>query len=104
MSSLALAFSLLPVYAEDYRQEREEARRELAPYFRKEVAIQSALVESTGPEWIEKLGARYRLVGCPEQPIRQADATKELIFRTAGPGPWVGAVDGINIEIKNSYS
>jgi hypothetical protein len=101
LSSLALAFSLLPVYAEDYRQEREEARRELAPYFRKEVAIQSALVESTGPEWIEKLGARYRLVGCPEQPIRQADATKELIFRTAGPGPWVGAVDGINIEIKN---
>ena len=101
LSFIALAFSLSPVFAQDYRQEREEARRELAPYFQKEVAIQSALVESTGPEWIEKLGPKYKLVGCPEQPIRQADATKELTFRTAGPGPWAGAVDGINIEIKD---
>lgn len=97
----ALAFSLTPVLAEDYRQQREEARRELAPYFRKEVAIQSALVETTGPEWIEKLGAKYKLVGCPDKPIRQPDAIKGLQFRTAGPGPWAGAVDGINIEIKN---
>jgi hypothetical protein len=88
------------VLAEDYRQERAEARRELAPYFRKEVAIKSALVESTGPEWAEKLGPQYKLVGCPEQPVRPADPTKELIFRTAGPGPWVGGIDGINIAIK----
>ena len=88
------------VLAEDYRQEREQARRELAPYFRKEVKIQSALVESTGPEWAEKLGTKYKLVGCPEQPIRPADPTKELTFRTGSPGPWVGGVDGINVAIK----
>jgi hypothetical protein len=100
---LALAALQTPsslVVAEDYRQEREQARRELAPYFQKEVAIQSALVESTGPEWAERLGPQYKLVGCPEEPVRSADPTKTLIFRTAGPGPWVGGVDGINIAIK----
>jgi hypothetical protein len=64
------------------------------------VAIQSALVESTGPEWAEKLfGPKYKLVGCPGQPLNPADLAKELAFRTAGPGPWVGGVDGINIAI-----
>ncbi len=94
--------AVLPVVAEDYQQEREQARREVAPYFRKEVAIQSALVESTGPEWVEKLFPKYKLVGCPEQPLKPADPTKQLTFQTAGPGPWVGGVDGINIAIKTA--
>jgi hypothetical protein len=86
--------------AQDYRQEREQARREVAPYFGKQVAMQSALVESTGPEiWEKMFGPKYKLVGCPEQPLNPADPTKELSFRTSGPGNWVGGVDGINIAI-----
>ncbi len=86
--------------AEDYRQEREQARRELAPYFRKQVAIQSGFVESIGPEWAGKFwGPKYKLIGCPEQPLKPADPTKELTFRTAGPGAWAGDVDAINISI-----
>ena len=86
--------------AQDIRQEREQARRELAPYFRKQVSIQSALAESFGPEYAEKYwGPKYKLIGCPEQPLNPADPTKQLTFRTAGPGAWVGDVDGINVAV-----
>ena len=100
---LALVAIYSPVslaLADDYRQERAKARRELAPYFEKEVAIESAFVESSGPEWAEKLGPSYKLIGCPVLPLTAASATKDLTFRTAGPGPWAGAVDGINISIE----
>jgi hypothetical protein len=90
------------VFAEDYRQERGQARRELTPYFDKQVTIQSTLVGVSGPEWVEQFGPKYKLVGCPDQPVIPADPTKDLSFRTAGPGPWVGAVDGINISIGAS--
>jgi hypothetical protein len=96
---VSLQLHIPQVLAEDYSQDREQARREVAPYFRKQLSIQSALVESTGPEWAEKLGPKYKLIGCPEQPINPAAPTKDVTFRTAGPGPWVGGVDGINIEI-----
>jgi hypothetical protein len=87
--------------AQDYQRERESARRELAPYFNKQVDVESTLVESTGPEWAEKLGPKYKLVGCPDQPIKTADPVKALSFTTAGPGPWAGAVDGINVAIRS---
>ena len=96
---VALQSPFSQVLAEDYRQVREQARREVAPYFRKQVAIQAELVQSTGPEAWDEAFPKYKLVGCPEQPLNPADPTKELTFRTAGPGPWVGGVDGINIAI-----
>jgi hypothetical protein len=99
LSVLALPLSL--THADDYRQERAKARRELAPYFQKQVEIRSTLVESTGPEWIKTLGPSYTLVGCPEAPMRAASPSKDLTFRTAGPGPWAGSVDGINISIES---
>jgi hypothetical protein len=86
------------LHADDYVLERERARRELAPYFRKQVVIQSALQRSTGPEWSEEL-FKKKLFGCPSQPAAPVEPTKDLSFTTAGPGQWVGAVDGINIAI-----
>ncbi len=94
---VALQSPVPQVLAEDYRQEREKARRELVPYFRKQVAIQAALVQSTGPEAWNEAFPKYKLVGCPEQPLNPADPTKELTFRTSGPGAWVGDVDAINV-------
>ncbi len=86
--------------AQDLKEQREQARRELAPYFRKQVTIQSALAASVGPEYAEQyFGPKYKLIGCPEQPLNPADPTKELNFRTAGPGAWVGDVDGINVAV-----
>jgi len=86
--------------AQDIGQERAQALRELTPYYRKQVAIQSTLAASVGPEYAEQYwGPKYKLIGCPEQPLSPADPTKELNFRTAGPGPWVGDVDGINIAV-----
>lgn len=88
----------LAAHADEYAADRQRARRELAPYFRKQIVIQSALERSTGPEWAEE-AFRKKLLGCPSQPAAPAEPTKDLSFRTAGPGPWAGAVDGINIAI-----
>lgn len=86
------------LYADEYARDREQARRELNPYFRKQVVIQSALQRSTGPEWTEEL-FKKKLFGCPSQPAAPVEPSKDLSFTTAGPGPWAGAVDGINIAI-----
>jgi hypothetical protein len=94
---VALQSPFSEVQGQDYRQESEKARRELAPYFRKQVAIQAGLVQSTGPEAWDQAFPKYKLVGCPEQPLNPADPTKNLTFRTAGPGLWAGDVDAINI-------
>jgi hypothetical protein len=97
---LALQSQVPQALAQDIRQEREKARRELAPYFRKQVAMQGALVSSSGPEWSEVLfGPKYKLIGCPEQPQKAAEPTLNLTFKTGGPGAWAGDVDGINISI-----
>jgi hypothetical protein len=101
---LLAATSICPggfaAHADDYAAERQRARRELAPYFRKQIVIQSALERSTGPEWAEQAFGK-KLIGCPLQPAAPTEPTKDLSFRTAGPGPWAGAVDGINIAITS---
>jgi hypothetical protein len=98
LAFVALGFTSASARADDYGRERERAVRELAPFFRKQVVIESALVRSTGPEWTENL-FKKKLFGCPAQPAAPIEPTKNLSFTTAGPGPWAGAVDGINITI-----
>jgi hypothetical protein len=85
-------------YADEYSSGRAQARRELAPYFKKQVVIQGTLESSSGPEWSEKFFGT-KLFGCPAQPAAPVEETKALSFRTAGPGPWAGGIDGINISI-----
>lgn len=84
--------------ADDYQSERERARRELAPFFRKQVVVQSALERSVGPEWAQNLFKR-KLFGCPAEPVAPAQPTKEVVFTTGDPGPWAGSLDGINVRI-----
>lgn len=108
MNKKNLAFSLAGLaalcaignssYADDYSSGRAQARRELAPYFKKQVVIQGTLESSSGPEWSEKFFGT-KLFGCPAQPAAPIEETKALSFRTAGPGPWAGGIDGINISI-----
>ena len=85
-------------YADSYEREREQARRELAPYFNKQVGVRAALVRTSGPEWTERF-FNTKLFGCPAEPVAPAEPTKEIFFRTSGAGPWAGAVDGINTVI-----
>jgi hypothetical protein len=94
----AICTSLGAVNADDNTDERERGRREVTPYFNKQVTVRVALVRSSGPEWTERL-FNTRLFGCPNSPLAPAEPTKDIIFTTAGPGPWAGAVDGINTAI-----
>jgi hypothetical protein len=106
-TSIAITLTLAAAFvggsrarAEELPGEREKARRELAQYFRKQVAIESRLVRSVGPEWTEEL-FKKKLIGCPDQPLAPAEPTKNITFRTGKPGPWAGAIDGINIKITS---
>jgi hypothetical protein len=56
-------------YADNYEREREQARRELAPYFNKQVGVRAALVRTSGPEWTERF-FNTKLFGCPAEPGR----------------------------------
>jgi hypothetical protein len=85
-------------YADEYSRGRAQARRELEPYFRKQVVIQGTLESASGPEWSEKFFGT-KLFGCPAEAAAPVEETKALSFRTAGPGPWAGGIDGINISI-----
>ncbi len=100
LTSLLLAACASPALslADDYRSGREFAQRELAPYFGKQVAIQSTLRRTMGPEWAQNM-FKIKLFGCPSESAAPPQETKELVFTTGGPGPWAGAVDGINVAI-----
>lgn len=94
----AVYSSVGAAYADDYRSERDKGRKEVSSYFNKQVAVRAALVRSSGPEWTERF-FNVRLFGCPTTPVAPAEPTKDILFTTAGPGPWAGAVDGINTVI-----
>jgi len=88
-------------HADDETSERARARRELDPYFRKQIAIQAALARSSGPEWTEDLFNK-KLFGCPGEPNTPTESSKNLFFATGAAGAWAGAVDGINTSITSS--
>jgi len=85
--------------ADNLSSARQEAARELSPFFNRSVSITGVLVETVNPEALgEMLGGR--LVGCPEAPAAPIEDDLSLSFATFGAGPWAGDLDGINTKIE----